>query len=90
MKTMTAEQAANHESREVEQALAVEQRDTAARVLKFVDGLSENQHDVVRLKFQNSLSYKEIAAITELSGSNVGYLIHTAVKNPRVEVGVTR
>jgi RNA polymerase sigma-70 factor (ECF subfamily) len=43
---------------------------------------------VVRLKFQHGLSYKEIAAVTELSVSNVGYLIHTAIKKLRTELGV--
>lgn len=88
MKTMTADQAAAQESREVEQSAAAEQHDTASRVLEFVDGLSENQREVVRLKFQNGLSYKEIAAITKLSVSNVGYLIHTAIKKLRAELGV--
>ncbi len=88
MKTMTAEQAASQESREVEQAVEVERRDTASRVLEFVAGLSQNQREVVRLKFQSELSYKEIAAITELSVSNVGFLIHTAIKKLRVELGV--
>ena len=89
MKTMTAQQAAAQVSRETEQAAAAEQQDTAARVLEFVDGLSENQREVVRLKFQNGLSYKEIAAVTELSVSNVGYLIHTAIRKLRTELGVT-
>ena len=89
MKTMTAEQAAIQESSEVGQASATEQQDTAIRVLQSVDRLSENQREVVRLKFQGGLSYKEIAAVTELSVSNVGYLIHTAIKKLRVELGVT-
>ena len=86
---MTAEQAAIQESSEVGQASATEQQDTAIRVLQSVDRLSENQREVVRLKFQGGLSYKEIAAVTELSVSNVGYLIHTAIKKLRVELGVT-
>ena len=57
-------------------------------ILKFVDSLTENQREVVRLKFQNGLSYKEIAAVTQLSSSNVGYLIHTAIHRLRQELGV--
>jgi RNA polymerase sigma-70 factor (ECF subfamily) len=34
----------------------------------------------VRLKFNENLSYKEIAARTGLSVSNVGYLLHHALK----------
>jgi len=89
MKTMTAEQVAAQESREPPQATQIELQDTVSRVLQFVDGLSDNQREVVRLKFQNGLSYKEIAAITELSVSNVGYLIHTAIKTLRTQLGVT-
>jgi len=40
---------------------------------------------VIRLKFQNGFSYKEISRITELSASNVGFLIHTAVQRLRRE-----
>jgi RNA polymerase sigma-70 factor (ECF subfamily) len=89
MKTMTAEQAATQESRDAGQAAIVEQHDTAGRVLQFIDKLSDNQREVVRLKFQSGLSYKEIAAVTELSATNVGYLIHTAIKKLRAELGVT-
>jgi len=35
------------------------------------------------LKFQNGLSYREISRITNLSVSNVGVLIHTAIKTMR-------
>ena len=86
MKTMTARQHANEPSREASQAAVAEQREAADRVLEFVAALSANQQEVVRLKFQNGLSYKEISAITELSVTNVGYLIHTAVKKLRQEL----
>lgn len=89
MKTMTAEQTLAEASRDTDQTVAAEQRDTTARVLEFVGQLTENQREVVRLKFQHGLSYKEIAAVTELSVSNVGYLIHTAIKKLRTELGVT-
>lgn len=88
MKTMTAEQAALQESRGPGQVEATEQNETASQVLSFVGTLSDNQREVVRLKFQNGLSYKEIATVTELSVSNVGYLIHTAVKKLRQQMGV--
>ena len=66
----------------------VEHQETVDQVSHFIDGLSENQRDVVRLKFQNGLSYKEISTITELSVSNVGYLIHTAIKSLRRDLQV--
>jgi len=87
MKTMSQDQAtAQSDANAV--CNQVERRETVDRVSHFIDGLSENQRDVVRLKFQNGLSYKEIAAITELSVSNVGYLIHTAIKSLRKDLQV--
>ena len=50
-----------------------------------IDHLPANQQEVVRLKFQNGFSYKEISQITALSVSNVGFLIHTAVARLRTE-----
>ena len=88
MKSMTAEQTSVQESRDTDHAAVAEQQDTTTRVLEFVDRLTQNQREVVRLKFQHGLSYKEIAAVTELSVSNVGYLIHTAIKRLRTELGV--
>lgn len=57
--------------------------DSAAQALRMVETLPENQREVVRLKFQGGLSYKEIAEVTELSVTNVGFLLHTAIKSLR-------
>ena len=88
MQTMTDEQNVTQPSREPSQTESAERQDAAQHVLQLVEGLSENQQDVVRLKFQNGLSYKEISRITELSVSNVGYLIHTSIRKLRAELGV--
>ena len=61
-----------------------------AAVLRLIDRLPPNQQEVVRLKFQNGFSYKEISRITELSVSNVGFLIHTAVTRLRTEFAAQR
>jgi len=63
-----------------------ETKDSASRVLRAIGALPENQREVVRLKFQNGMSYKEISRITELSVSNVGYLLHVAIKTLRDEL----
>jgi RNA polymerase sigma factor (sigma-70 family) len=60
-----------------------ERRDTHGRVLRELATLPRNQQEVVRLKFQNGLSYEEISGITQLSVTNVGFLIHTAIKTLR-------
>ncbi len=64
---------------------ALESDETHAAVLRLIDRLPPNQQEVIRLKFQNGFSYKEISRITSLSVSNVGFLIHTAIKTLRRE-----
>jgi RNA polymerase sigma-70 factor (ECF subfamily) len=56
-----------------------EQWETTQQVVSLLARLPENQQEVVRLKFQAGLSYREISGITQLSVSNVGYLLHTAL-----------
>ena len=63
----------------------LEAEETHAAVLRLIDRLPPNQQEVIRLKFQNGFSYKEISRITQLSVGNVGFLIHTAVKALRRE-----
>jgi len=52
--------------------------------------LPPNQQEVVRLKFQSGFSYKEIARITELSVTNMGFLIRTAVAKLKSEFAAQR
>lgn len=63
----------------------LEAEETHAAVLRLIDRLPRNQQEVIRLKFQNGFSYKEISRITSLSVSNVGFLIHTAIQRLRRE-----
>lgn len=88
MTTITDKQAATQPGREREQAAVAEQQEDTQRILRLVDGLPDNQREVVRLKFQNGLSYREISTVTELSVSNVGYLLHTAIQRLRKELRV--
>lgn len=69
---------------------AVEAAETQASILALISKLPPNQQEVVRLKFQNGFSYKEISRITELSVGNVGFLIHTAVARLRTEFAAQR
>lgn len=67
---------------------AMEDRERHAEVLALLEKLPENQREVIRLKFQGDLSYKEISDVTGLSVSNVGFLIHTGIKRLRSLMGV--
>lgn len=69
---------------------ALEQAEMHAAMLRLIDRLPANQQEVVRLKFQNGFSYKEISRITEHSVGNVGFLIHTAVARLRAEFAAER
>ncbi len=51
--------------------------------LALIDDLPANQREVLQLKFFHELSYREISEVTELSVSNVGYLIHVGLKAVR-------
>lgn len=60
-----------------------EERDEYDRVLIMLETLSENQQECIRLKFQHDLSYREIAQITGLTVTNVGFQIHAGLKKIR-------
>jgi len=55
-------------------------------VLRLIGHLPHNQQEVVRLKFQNGFSYQEISRITTLSVTNVGFILHTAIKTLRQQM----
>ena len=64
---------------------ALEAEETHAAIVRLIDRLPPNQQEVIRLKFQNGFSYREISRITSFSMGNVGFLIHTAIKTLRHE-----
>lgn len=67
---------------------AAADRDASDRILEILDTLPTNQQECIRLKFQGALSYREIAGVTGLSVSNVGFLIHMGLKAIRQQMGV--
>jgi RNA polymerase sigma-70 factor (ECF subfamily) len=77
-------------STETRPGRALEAEEAQQSVLALIDRLPPNQQEVIRLKFQSGFSYKEISRITDLSVSNVGFLIHTAVKRLRQELAAQR
>ena len=77
-----AERVTAHEPRP---GSTLEHHETHEAILHLIDRLPHNQQEVIRLKFQNGFSYKEISRITSLSIGNVGFLIHTAIHTLRRE-----
>ncbi|ATC63247.1 RNA polymerase subunit sigma-24 [Nibricoccus aquaticus] len=68
----------------------LERAETQEALLNLIGRLPANQQEVIRLKFQNGFSYKEISGITALSVSHVGVLIHNAVLRLRAEFAAQR
>ncbi len=62
---------------------ALDAKDTAIRIRRLISDLPEKQREVIRLKFEAGLSYKEISAATGLNTGNIGWLIHQAVQSLR-------
>ena len=54
-----------------------------------LETLDERSRELVRLKFNDELSYKEIAARTGLTVSNVGFILHHAIKTIAAELAKT-
>ena len=62
---------------------AAEQEDKMEELMRVMDRLPKNQRDVILLKFQQGLSYKEIEKVTGLGQGNIGFLIHSGLKRLR-------
>ena len=58
----------------------LERKEATGFLLRIVGTLPPRQQEIIQLKFQNGLSYQEISEITELSVSNVGVILHNALK----------
>ncbi|HEY5792179.1 MAG TPA: sigma-70 family RNA polymerase sigma factor [Chthoniobacterales bacterium] len=59
------------------------QAEDRAQLSELLARLPENQREVVKLKFEAGLSYREISEVTRHSVSNVGFLLHTAIQTLR-------
>lgn len=71
-------------------AAAAEVRDDASHALRAVAGLPAAQREVVDLRFRHGMSYAEIAEVTGHSVTNVGFILHTAMKSLRNELTKNR
>ena len=72
--------------RQPDPASQAAQSDESLKALRLLTELPERQQEVIRLKIEHGLSYKEIAEITGHSVSNVGYLLHTGLKTLRLQM----
>ena len=54
-----------------------------------LETLDERSRELIRLKFNEDLSYRDISARTGISVSNVGYILHHALKTIASELAKT-
>ena len=65
---------------EAEPGAALEKEELHARVRAEIERLPGRQRELLLLRLQEQKSYKEIAEITGLSATNVGFILHQAMK----------
>lgn len=63
-----------------------ERFEVISRTRDCLEFLDQRSRELIRLKFEEDLSYKEISARTGLSVSNVGYLLHHTLKTLAAEL----
>jgi len=69
-----------------EAVIKAEDRD---QLYDLVEKLTNRQQEVLRLRLQAGLSYREIAEVTGLTIGNVGFHLHAAVRNLRDSLAVS-
>ena len=77
-------------SREPEPSAALEHREDAGSLRVALATLPPRTQEVLRLRFQEGLSYKEIAGVMQLTVSHVGVLIHNGLKSLRARLDAPR
>jgi len=60
-----------------------EDKEQTSRLAELVNSLTPRQQEVIRLRLQADLSYREIAEVTGMTVSNVGFHLHAAVRSLR-------
>lgn len=86
MQTLTPQQASSLAAPGHDPAESAIQDDSRQTLPHLINRLPERQREAIRLKFQQSLSYREIARVMKTTPNNVGFLIHTGVKSLRAEM----
>jgi RNA polymerase sigma-70 factor (ECF subfamily) len=67
-------------------ASALERKEEVTRVGVALGALTPREREILWLKVDGALSYKEIALVMKLSVSNVGFILHGAIAKLRKEL----
>ncbi len=70
----------HHLDKGVEEVDRVQESEEAVELKKHIESLSPVEREIVYLKYYDDKSYKEISNITGKSVSNVGFILHQAIK----------
>ncbi len=65
---------------------SIERKQSVSRMENILEALPAKQRQALLLKFSGGLSYKEIAEVMELSVTNVGFILHKAIKKVRQQL----
>ncbi|HEX4923214.1 MAG TPA: sigma-70 family RNA polymerase sigma factor [Bdellovibrionales bacterium] len=65
----------------------LEGNERVRKMLGEINKLPKAHQEIIRLKFQEGLSYEQIAKVTGLSSSNVGFILSTSLKKVREGLG---
>lgn len=61
----------------------IEGNERVRKMLGEINRLPKAHQEIIRLKFQEGLSYEQIAKVTGLSSTNVGFILSTSLKKIR-------
>ncbi|MCS1410935.1 MAG: ECF RNA polymerase sigma factor SigW [Verrucomicrobia subdivision 3 bacterium] len=74
------------DSRQKSPAENAARQESLDQVQEMIRELAPREQEVVRLKFECGMSYREIGDALELSESNVGFILHTAIRKVRKRI----
>jgi len=69
--------------------LAANHHEAVTQARESLKSLDERSRKLIQLKFDEGLSYKQISERMDLSISNVGYILHNALKSLAIELKKT-
>ena len=67
-------------------AKKMERKEVRLRVKHAISVLSEDSRELIKMKFDKKMSYKQISEKSGLSISNVGYKLHSVIKDLAVDM----
>lgn len=72
--------------KEEDPAKKMEKKEARGRVRHAISMLPDDLRELIKMKFDQKMSYKEISKKSGLSVSNVGYKLHSVIKDLAVEM----